>query len=203
MYGWTHEPASSRSLGVATMESWQASARGGLVVVTVVGTGAGPASPGATLGSSRCAGTQWPHRQGWRAWRWRRGFNGKAWLIEDGRVRPRAGGRLKGPRRGNPTGHSRAVQGPETSARRQRTRGKHSAMPYSVLFTRSGGASNGGGDVGERTAGGHPVANEEARYSSKTQNVCERVEGSNGPRITSPSPSGARADAVAAWLLGL
>jgi len=124
-----------------------------------------------------------------------RGFNGKAWLIEDGRVaRGPVDASTGGPGEDTPTGtfHVLSKDLSHRSSETTDAEGQPSAMPYSVFFTKSGVAFHGGGDVGNRTAGCVRLANADARYFFNNLDVgdaIEVVDGGSADYAPEPGPS--------------
>ena len=108
-----------------------------------------------------------------------RGFNGKAWLIEDGRVaRGPVDASTGGPGEDTPTGtfHVLSKDLSHRSSETTDSAGQPSAMPYSVFFTKSGVAFHGGGVPTNRTAGCVRLANGDAKYFFDNLEVGDTVQ---------------------------
>ncbi|MDT7560474.1 MAG: hypothetical protein QOI50_850 [Pseudonocardiales bacterium] len=108
-----------------------------------------------------------------------RGFDGKAWFIEDGRVvRGPLAVSTGGPGEDTPTGtfHVLSKDLDHRSTETTDAEGAPSAMPYSVFFTRSGVAFHGGGVATNRTAGCVRLANQDARYFYNNLNIGDEVQ---------------------------
>ena len=112
------------------------------------------------------------------------GFNGKAWIIQHGRVlRGPVDASTGGPGEDTPIGtfHVLSKDLNHSSTETTDAEGAPSSMPYSVFFTRSGVAFHGGGDAGNRTAGCVRLANVDARYFYNNLSVGDTVQVVDGP----------------------
>jgi len=179
-----------------------------LVVVPLVGSTPAQASPATPLRSSALVpGTPCHIDMVACVALGDRGFNGKAWLIEDGRVaRGPVDASTGGPGEDTPTGtfHVLSKDLSHRSSETTDSAGQPSAMPYSVFFTKSGVAFHGGGDVGNRTAGCIRLANADARYFFNNLNVGDTVEVVDGSSADyQPEPDQAPSRRRGGGLLGL